>query len=139
MIRSILYDDPEAFHPERFLGDRINPPTPFAEAAFGYGRRICPGRYLSDEEHFIVISSVLATLDISPPLYLTIITDSSRDHRLTLTSDFHSPSSALYIKPRSPKADTLSRATEELNYVTFQRNVQVICTGNELPLCERGS
>jgi len=73
VIRSILHDpevypNPDEFRPERFLDDGINPPAPYPEAAFGFGRRICPGRYFSDKELFITVASVLATLDISPPV-----------------------------------------------------------------------
>ena len=33
-------------------------------AAFGFGRRICPGRYMAYELLWITVASVLATFDI---------------------------------------------------------------------------
>lgn len=78
MIRSVLHDpeiynNPEEFSPERFLNDGVNAPDPDPNPAFGYGRRICPGRHFSDSELFITIASVLAVFIISPP------TDESSD------------------------------------------------------------
>ncbi|KAL0958976.1 hypothetical protein HGRIS_014289 [Hohenbuehelia grisea] len=66
-----VYPCPELFRPERFLTEdgRLDPGVqdPYV-AAFGYGRRICPGRYLGDNSLFSVVSSVLATFDILPPV-----------------------------------------------------------------------
>lgn len=47
-IRAILHDesvypDPLSFKPERFLDSSVDRP----EAAFGFGRRICPGMHLA--------------------------------------------------------------------------------------------
>ncbi|UKZ80836.1 hypothetical protein TrVFT333_008601 [Trichoderma virens FT-333] len=56
------YLDPFRFSPERFLEPR-NEPDP--NEAFGWGRRICPGRYISDDNLFITIARVLATFNIS--------------------------------------------------------------------------
>ncbi|KPM41882.1 O-methylsterigmatocystin oxidoreductase [Neonectria ditissima] len=56
------YPDPSSFNPDRFLEPR-NEPDP-ANEAFGYGRRICPGRFLADESLFITISRLLAAFDI---------------------------------------------------------------------------
>lgn len=58
-----VYSDPSSFNPDRFLEPR-NEPDP-ADHAFGYGRRICPGRFLAQESLFITISRVLATFDIT--------------------------------------------------------------------------
>ncbi|KAH9925313.1 cytochrome P450 [Fomitopsis serialis] len=63
-----LYPRPEEVIPERYL-DRsdeqsdLNPePRDFA---FGYGRRVCPGRMLAEDTLFIVAASVLASFNIS--------------------------------------------------------------------------
>ncbi|PFH46818.1 hypothetical protein AMATHDRAFT_198914 [Amanita thiersii Skay4041] len=66
-----MYPDPDEFRPERFLKEGkfsmdgiLDPHT----IAFGFGRRICPGRFLADEWLYISIASVLSTYNILPPL-----------------------------------------------------------------------
>ncbi|RPD62685.1 cytochrome P450 [Lentinus tigrinus ALCF2SS1-7] len=64
------YPDPERFMPERFLkGGKLDPdvcdPGRFA---FGYGRRLCPGRYFADASLFINIAMILHVFNIDPPL-----------------------------------------------------------------------
>ncbi|KAJ7607861.1 cytochrome P450 [Roridomyces roridus] len=62
-----LYPDPYAFKPERFLlNGKLNPATQGPEAAaFGFGRRICPGRHMAASSIWITITSILATFDIT--------------------------------------------------------------------------
>ncbi|KAK1242910.1 hypothetical protein MKX08_005722 [Trichoderma sp. CBMAI-0020] len=56
------YPDPSRFSPERFLEPR-NEPEP--SGAFGWGRRICPGRYISNDTLFITVAQLLATFNIT--------------------------------------------------------------------------
>ncbi|KAF9557276.1 cytochrome P450 [Agrocybe pediades] len=63
-----LYPKPEEFMPERFLVDmdeqtkkRMNP----RNFVFGFGRRRCPGANLVEQSVWILIASMIATLDIS--------------------------------------------------------------------------
>ncbi|KXN85119.1 O-methylsterigmatocystin oxidoreductase [Leucoagaricus sp. SymC.cos] len=65
------YDKPEEYNPERFLtkdgklkSDVYIPGT----AAFGFGRRVCAGRFLSDTSLFSTIAHVLSVYDIRPGL-----------------------------------------------------------------------
>ena len=61
------YPQPERFYPERYLREdgTLNPAAPDpAEAAFGFGRRICPGRHLARASVWMSVASVLATFDI---------------------------------------------------------------------------
>ncbi|KAI0360841.1 CyP450 monooxygenase [Trametes cingulata] len=64
------YPDGETFAPERFLKDgKFNPDVlDPAQVAFGYGRRICPGRYFAEASLFIIISTVLHTVSVSAAL-----------------------------------------------------------------------
>ncbi|KIK42243.1 hypothetical protein CY34DRAFT_83884 [Suillus luteus UH-Slu-Lm8-n1] len=64
-----LYQDPEVFEPERWLArDAIEEeagkerdPRAFV---FGFGRRRCPGTHLVESSVWLLITSMLATLDI---------------------------------------------------------------------------
>jgi cytochrome P450 len=80
LARSILHDpevfeDPLEFKPERYLmrdpvtqETKINPDVLDPEsAAFGYGRRICPGRHLSNEALTFMAASLLAVFDVNVP------------------------------------------------------------------------
>ncbi|KAL4879859.1 cytochrome P450 [Aspergillus karnatakaensis] len=58
-----VYADPDSFDPERFLPPR-NEPDPSPDA-FGYGRRICPGRFFADAGLYLSIVQSLAAFDIS--------------------------------------------------------------------------
>ncbi|EMD37285.1 hypothetical protein CERSUDRAFT_94290 [Gelatoporia subvermispora B] len=62
-----VYPNPSAFDPDRFMKDgAINAEVPHPEtAAFGFGRRICPGRYMAHDMLWITIASVLAIFTIS--------------------------------------------------------------------------
>jgi len=59
-----VYQDPFNFDPTRFL------PAPMGRgeqypSTFGFGRRICPGRYLADDSLWIAIATIIATITIS--------------------------------------------------------------------------
>ncbi|KAI0058422.1 cytochrome P450 [Artomyces pyxidatus] len=59
------YPEPHAFKPERFLspdGHVIDDPG--LNAAFGFGKRICPGRHLVDSKLFIAVALVLSTFTV---------------------------------------------------------------------------
>ncbi|KAI0704573.1 cytochrome P450 [Earliella scabrosa] len=60
--------DPKSFVPERFLEvDEEDLPVDPTSWAFGFARRLCPGKYLAENSLFILISTILAVFDIAPP------------------------------------------------------------------------
>jgi cytochrome P450 len=66
-LRAVLHDEsvypePCRFRPERYLDPNLKPP----DAVFGFGRRICPGRFMARSSMWITIASVLAAFEISP-------------------------------------------------------------------------
>src|SRR5262245_50106464 len=72
--RSILHDletyhAPEVFNPDRFLSasnvtGNQKEVAPDPDSAFGFGRRICPGKDMAYDAVWICIATILATLDI---------------------------------------------------------------------------
>ncbi|KAF8884004.1 cytochrome P450 [Infundibulicybe gibba] len=110
-----IYPDPFSFRPERFMKDgNINPEVRDpAHATFGFGRRICPGRYMAYSAIWIAIASILAVFDIEK------ITDENGN----IIEPSHEYISALIcmplpfkcsIKPRSKEAEVLIRATANM-------------------------
>jgi cytochrome P450 len=61
------YPEPERFNPERYLNadgeidSKVRDPR---TAVFGYGRRICPGRFFADTSLFLSVATLLATVDV---------------------------------------------------------------------------
>ncbi|EPT01788.1 CyP450 monooxygenase [Fomitopsis schrenkii] len=66
-----LYPLPNEVIPERYLGktDGTLNPDP-RDFAFGYGRRVCPGRVLAEDTLFIAAATLLASFNISNALPL---------------------------------------------------------------------
>ncbi|KAF9043019.1 cytochrome P450 [Panaeolus papilionaceus] len=67
-----LYPDPNAFNPDRFMessgdveADRKRDPRHYV---FGFGRRQCPGMNLVDSSVWILIVSMLATVEVTKPV-----------------------------------------------------------------------
>jgi cytochrome P450 len=58
-----VYPEAVEFRPERFLDLTQSEPDPRAWI-FGYGRRICPGRFLADNTLFITIGKSPAVLQV---------------------------------------------------------------------------
>lgn len=77
IFRAILHNpatfpNPSVFNPDRFLASDhrgssspdFSPLDPLS-VTFGYGRRICPGRYMAEAQLWISIACILATFDIA--------------------------------------------------------------------------
>ncbi|KAI9442828.1 cytochrome P450 [Lactarius psammicola] len=58
------YPEPLKFKPERFLDPAARPPLP--DAAFGFGRRKCPGRALAWDTVWLTMASMLAAFEFLP-------------------------------------------------------------------------
>jgi cytochrome P450 len=62
------YPEPFAFKPERFLAaDGSFRDDPLLTSAFGFGRRVCPGRHFVDSSLFIATSCILSVFQVGPP------------------------------------------------------------------------
>jgi cytochrome P450 len=60
-----LYPDPDTFKPERFINtDGSLRDDPNLTSAFGFGKRICPGRHVVDAILFSMAASLLAAFNI---------------------------------------------------------------------------
>ena len=60
-----MYPDPDSFKPERFINaDGTLRDDPVLTSAFGFGRRVCPGRHFVDASFFIVVASLLSVFNI---------------------------------------------------------------------------
>ncbi|EKM55876.1 uncharacterized protein PHACADRAFT_256800 [Phanerochaete carnosa HHB-10118-sp] len=61
-----VYPDPFSFNPKRFLSEdgKLRDDVPLPTETFGYGRRICAGRYFAMDALFLAISSLLAVFNI---------------------------------------------------------------------------
>ncbi|PVH80134.1 cytochrome P450 [Cadophora sp. DSE1049] len=60
------YADPETFNPDRFKPQSEGGAgEPFPIGQFGFGRRICPGRHLAEASVWIVMVTMLATMNIT--------------------------------------------------------------------------
>ncbi|KAK1235349.1 hypothetical protein PQX77_001438 [Marasmius sp. AFHP31] len=68
--RAVTHDEalygpnPDAFNPDRFMQVDSKPPDPEL-FAFGFGRRICPGRYLAMNTIYLTVAHLLATFTIA--------------------------------------------------------------------------
>ncbi|KAF9061659.1 cytochrome P450 [Rhodocollybia butyracea] len=105
------YPDPFAFTPERFLpadGKEL-PPDP-SLYAFGFGRRICPGRYLALNSAWIAIAALMATYRLTKPI------DKRTGKGIEPVVDYsegivcHPAPFKCCFTPRSPEALNLIRA-----------------------------
>ncbi|KAJ7600409.1 cytochrome P450 [Mycena floridula] len=101
------YSDPESFNPSRFM------PTSeggggetFFPVNFGWGRRVCPGRFLAENSIWISMATILATLNITNPIGKD---GKEFTPKAELTQSFirRVKSLRFSLKPRSAKAEAL--------------------------------
>ncbi|KAL7956852.1 cytochrome P450 [Trichoderma compactum] len=101
------YADPSRFDPERYLGAR-NEPEPMD--AFGYGRRVCPGRFIAQETLFFTISRTLAVFKIGKAIENGKPVDFEPKHTIGWLD--HPQEFPYSIVPRSDKHAELIRRVE---------------------------
>ncbi|KAI0642498.1 CyP450 monooxygenase [Trametes meyenii] len=110
------YPDPLAFNPERFLtsdGQHLDPSVRDpAEFAFGYGRRVCPGRHFAEASLFLIVASVLFTMDVAPPRDAHGEPIKLEGKMTSGVISYPEPFECT-IRPRGPWAEALVRAEEE--------------------------
>ncbi|KAF8960404.1 cytochrome P450 [Flammula alnicola] len=106
-----IYPDPFTFNPDRFMKDgkidsSVRDP---AHACWGFGRRICPGRYMAFSAIWIAVASMLSVFDIKKAV----------DENGKVIEPSHEYKSAIVcipkpfkcaITPRSKDAELLIRA-----------------------------
>ncbi|KAI0343875.1 cytochrome P450 [Trametopsis cervina] len=114
-----LYPNADAFLPSRFLVSPTSVPlTPAQKKAldprtyvFGFGRRICPGMHLIEESLWIVMATMVATLDLKNP-----VDERGRERRPKVRYEnavFRTPTAfPCDIRPRSEGAMQLLREAE---------------------------
>ncbi|KZP30494.1 cytochrome P450 [Athelia psychrophila] len=108
-----VYPDPYTFKPERFLKDGkidqsvMNPTI----AAFGFGRRVCPGRGLAEKSAWLTCGSILAAFHLSKATDAKGATiEPSARYLSGLTR--HPEPFQCQIKPRSDEIRDIIKATE---------------------------
>ncbi|KAI1759439.1 putative cytochrome P450 oxidoreductase OrdA-like protein [Hypoxylon sp. FL1150] len=107
-----VYHDPMDFKPERYLardGHETEPdPRLFV---YGFGRRICPGRFLADNSLYLSIVQSLAVFSVSKCV------DNGREVEPAVHFEpgliSHPDPYKNFIKPRSPHHAKLIRSIEE--------------------------
>ena len=62
--------DTDVFNPERFLtkDGKLNPDVETPGAAFGFGRRVCPGQNMAEASIWLAMVSILTCFDLEMPL-----------------------------------------------------------------------
>jgi len=105
-----VYPDPFKFKPERFMRDgkfdkQVLDPD---HACWGFGRRVCPGRYMAYSSVWMAVASLIYVFDIEKSIdenghviepsheYISAISSAPKPYKCT-------------IKPRSPEAEVLIR------------------------------
>ncbi|KAL6793714.1 cytochrome P450 [Trichoderma sp. SZMC 28013] len=101
------YADPSRYDPERYLEPR-NEPEPMD--AFGYGRRVCPGRFIAEETLFFTISRTLAVFKIGKAIENGKPVDFEPKHTIGWLD--HPQEFPYSIVPRSEKHAELIRRVE---------------------------
>ncbi|KAI9566868.1 CyP450 monooxygenase [Boletus coccyginus] len=105
------YPDPMRFMPERYIDANGRLTDDIAEQQFGFGRRICVGKYLAEASVWIAMVSVLAVFDINKA-------KDERGREIDVVPKYtpgviiHPEPFPFCITPRSPRAAQLIQQTD---------------------------
>ncbi|KAI0028090.1 cytochrome P450 [Vararia minispora EC-137] len=108
------YSDPEKFFPDRFMPADGKPAEqdPLT-MCFGFGRRICPGRFVAETSVFLICAMVASVLNVSKAIEDGVVVEPVFEiDGATIT---HPKEYRCSIMPRSAKAAGLIYASVELN------------------------
>ncbi|KAI0311565.1 cytochrome P450 [Amylostereum chailletii] len=102
----VIYPHPMDFDPERYLRSgalevSTNDPS---RAAFGFGRRVCPGKTLAEDALWLMTAQVLSVYDVRQPSNTKPI-----DPQFTSGALSHPLPFPCTVSPRSEAAETLIR------------------------------
>ncbi|KXN82953.1 O-methylsterigmatocystin oxidoreductase [Leucoagaricus sp. SymC.cos] len=107
------YPEPLEFKPERFLKDgKVNPEVREPTAAFGFGRRICPGRHIAVSSLYLSIASILSVFTVEKAV-------DEHGHVITPSKEYisslilHPVHFKCTIKPRSKEAEMLIKSISD--------------------------
>lgn len=102
-----MYKDPSKFNPDRFTpSEEGGAGEQFAQGPFGFGRRICPGNHLAAASVWIILTTLLQTVDILP----AIDKDGKEIYPVPALSNglsSHPERFEVQLKPRSKQAEEL--------------------------------
>lgn len=97
------------FKPDRFLGTESEmDPRNFA---FGFGRRVCPGRFLADNTLYLTVAQSLAVFRIEKMMKNGVEVEVKAEFQPGVIS--HPVPWEFQIKPRSPAHEALILSVEQ--------------------------
>jgi hypothetical protein len=100
------------FNPERFLGvDGREPEIDPHTLVFGFGRRICPGRFLADNTVYLSIAQSLTVFDIGKAVENGVEVEVKPEFQPGVIS--HPVPWKFQIKPRSAEHEALILSVEQ--------------------------
>lgn len=107
------YPDPTIFRPERFIKSDGHEPEPDPHRlAFGFGRRVCPGRIIADNTIYLTIAQSLAVFNMSKIVEDGRVIEPKVQASPGLTS--HPEPFKIDVKPRSLHYEKLIRSLETI-------------------------